>query len=321
MLNRRHLLSGLGAASALASLGGASVQAAAPSGFRVQPQLAARRFAVTIDDFNISDGPVLNAAARHRAILDALGEAGIKAAGLVAGKYVDAPAGAAHLGAWAEAGHLIGNHTYAYAYYGGSAPGDLGADIDRASPLIAPYATARPLFRFPYLAEGRTAETRDRMRAVLHDRGLNNAHVTIDASDWYVAQKLNERLEREPGAAVAPYGDFLVRHLLDRAAFYDALARDVLGRSPPHTLLIHHNLTTALFLPKILAGFRAAGWQAIDAEAAFADPLYQSKPDIAPAGNSLIWQLAKADGRFEERLRSPGEDGVYETPAMDSLGL
>jgi peptidoglycan/xylan/chitin deacetylase (PgdA/CDA1 family) len=313
MLNRRHVLSGLAAASAMTATGAATAAASATTG--------PPRFAITIDDFNITDGALLDGAARHRAILDALDGAGIKAAGLVAGKYVDSPAGPGHLGAWAEAGHLIGNHTYAHSYYGGANPGDLGADIDRCAPLIAAYATARPLFRFPFLAEGRTAETRDRMRAVLADRGLSNAHVTIDASDWYVAQRLNERLEREPGADIAPYGDFLVGHLLNRAAFYDGLARDVLGRSPPHTLLIHHNLTTALFLPKVLAGFKAAGWQAIDAETAFADPLYRSKPDIAPAANSLIWQLARADGRFDDRLRFPGEDGPYEKPAMDGLGL
>ena len=313
MLNRRHLLSGLAAASALATT--------ATARSRSHGAINVARFAVTIDDFNIMDGPVLTGDARHRAILDALDGAGIKAAGLVAGKHIDNPAGPGRLGAWAEAGHLIGNHTYSHAYYGGSTPGDLGAEIDRAAPLLAPYATNRPLFRFPNLAEGRTAETRDRMRAVLAERGLSNAHVTIDASDWYVDQRLRARLEHDPGADTAPYGDFLVRHLLDRATFYDALAHDVLGRSPPHTLLIHHNLTTALFLPKILAGFKAAGWTAIDAGTAFTDPLYQSKPDIAPAAGSLIWQLARADGRFEDRLRSPGEDGPYEEPAMNALGL
>ncbi|NBW06717.1 MAG: polysaccharide deacetylase [Caulobacteraceae bacterium] len=312
MLNRRHLLSGLAAASALTATGTARAADHSAEGPRV---------AITIDDFNIADGALMDGAARHRAVLDALDGAGIKAAGLVAGKYVDNATGAGHLAAWAEAGHLIGNHTWAHSYYGGSNPGDLGADIDRCAPLIAPYATTRPLFRFPYLAEGRTAETRDRMRAALADRGLHNAHVTIDASDWYVDQRLRERLEKEPGGDIAPYGDFLVRHLLDRAAFYDGLARDVLGRSPSHTLLIHHTLATALFLPKVLQGFRDAGWTLIDAETAFADPVFQSKPDIAPAANSLIWQLASADGRFEARLRSPGEDGPYEKPAMDGLGL
>lgn len=309
-MNRRQMLAGLALGPAVITAGRTRVRA--PGG---------PRFAVTIDDFRFDDAPLMTGAVRHRAILDGLDAAGIQAAGLITGKHVDNAPAQAHLAAWAEAGHAIGNHTYSHAYYGGAEPGDLGADIDRAAPLLSGYATTRPWFRFPYLAEGRTPEARDRMRATLRDRGLANAHVTIDASDWYVNQRLVERLGREPDADTAPYGDYLVRHLLDRAAFYDELARDVLGYSPPHTLLIHHNLTTALFLPRVLAAFRDAGWKAIDADAAFADPIFQVQPNIAPAAHSLIWQLAKADGRFEDRLRSPGEDGPYEKPAMDALGL
>lgn len=313
MLNRRHVLSGLVTGPAVMTAGCAH----GPASARVEGPT----FAVTIDDFRFDDGPVLDGAGKHRAILDALSAAGLQAAGLITGKHIDNAPARAHLAAWSEAGHTIGNHTYAHAYYGGASPGDLGADIDQVAPLLAAHPTARPLFRFPYLAEGRTAEFRDRMRAVLRERGLSNAYVTVDASDWYVNQRLLERLAREPGADVAPYGDYLARHLLDRAAFYDGLAREVLGYSPPRTLLIHHNLTTALFLPAILNRFGTAGWRAIDADTAFAHPVYQAQPDIAPAAHSLVWQLAKADGRFEARLRSPGEDGPYEKPAMDARGL
>ncbi len=313
MLNRRSMLSGLAVGTTAVMTGCAHGPGAATTD--------GPTFAVTIDDFRFEDGPILSGAARHRAILDALTAAGVQAAGLITGKHIDNEAARGHLAEWSRAGHAIGNHTYSHGYYGGSDPGDLGADIDQAARLLSTYPTLRPWFRFPYLAEGRTVEFRDRMRGVLHERGLSNAHVTIDASDWYVNQRLVERLKQEPGADITPYGDYLVRHLLDRASFYDSLARDVLGFSPPHTLLIHHNLTTALFLPRILAAFRTAGWTAIDADAAFAHPIYLSQPDIAPAAHSLIWQLAKADGRFEDRLRSPGEDGPYEKQAMDALGL
>lgn len=313
MFDRRQILGGL-------ALGTAAI-VSCPVYASDQTARGGPRFAVTIDDFRFDDGPQQNGAARHRAILDALSAAGIQAAGLITGKHVHNQEAGSHLAAWSEAGHAIGNHTYSHAYYGGSEPGDLGGDIDRAAALLATYPTTRPWFRFPYLAEGRTIEFRDRMRGVLRDRGLSNAHVTIDASDWYVNQRLLERLAREPDADVTPYGDYLVAHLLDRAAFYDGLAQEVLGYSPPHTLLIHHNLTTALFLPRILQAYQAAGWTAVDADTAFAHPLYQAQPDIAPAAHSLIWQLAKADGRFDARLRSPAEDGPYEKPAMDALGL
>jgi len=43
-----------------------------------------------------------------------------------------------------------------------------------------------------------------------------------------------------------------------------------------------------------------------------------SRPDILPAGESLIWALAKETGKFEKELRYPGEDDVYESPKMDA---
>jgi len=312
MVNRRIVLTSLVAGSA------AWVSGRVPASARSDEQPS---FAVTIDDFRFEDGVVLTGAARHRAIMASLDTAGIQAIGLITGKHVDNTAAGEHLAAWSQAGHAIGNHTYDHAFFGGSAPGDLGADIDRTAPLLTAYPTLRPLFRFPYLAEGRTPELRDHMRSRLAERGLRNAYVTIDASDWYVNQRLTERLRRDPGADLTPYRDYLIAHLLDRAGFYDQLARDVLGYSPPHTLLIHHNLTTALFLSDVLQAFKAAGWTAVDADAAYMHPIYASQPDIAPCANSLIWQLARADGRFEERLRTPGEDGPYEQAKMDALGL
>jgi len=96
----------------------------------------------------------------------------------------------------------------------------------------------------------------------------------------------------------------------------------VLGNDPvPHTILLHHNLASALFLDDALVMFRNQGWRLANAKQAFTAPLFFHQPLIAPAGNSLVWQLAKERGGLEERLRTPGEDGVYEKPAMDAFGL
>jgi hypothetical protein len=85
--------------------------------------------------------------------------------------------------------------------------------------------------------------------------------------------------------------------------------------------LLHHRLTTGLFLDDMLSMFRARGWQLIDAKTAFASPVFAMEPDVVPAGQSLVWSLAKADGRFEKLLRYPGEDGDYEASRMDAAGL
>ena len=95
----------------------------------------------------------------------------------------------------------------------------------------------------------------------------------------------------------------------------------MLKRDVKHTILMHFNLLNALFLGDLIDMFRGKGWQVIDAVDAFRDPVFFAQPKIVPAGESIIWALAKETGRFDKVLRYPGEDGEYETPKMDKLGL
>ena len=44
----------------------------------------------------------------------------------------------------------------------------------------------------------------------------------------------------------------------------------------------------------------------------------QQAAQLLPDG---VWALAKETGRFDQLLRYPGEDGEYEAPKMDKLGL
>ena len=76
--------------------------------------------------------------------------------------------------------------------------------------------------------------------------------VTIDASDWYISSRLEKRLLENPNADIQPYKKYYLEHIWDRAQYYDALAKKVTGRSPKHTLLVHHNLLNALFLDDLI---------------------------------------------------------------------
>lgn len=124
-------------------------------------------------------------------------------------------------------------------------------------------------------------------------------------------------LKKDPHASTDAYKDAYLRHLYDRAQYYDGLSRAVLGRSVAHVLLLHHNLINALFLRDIIRMFAQKGWTAIDAQAAFNDPVYSMRPDIMPAGESILWALAKEKGI--PGLRYPGEDAMYEKPILDRL--
>jgi peptidoglycan-N-acetylglucosamine deacetylase len=80
-------------------------------------------------------------------------------------------------------------------------------------------------------------------------------------------------------------------------------------------------MINALFLQDVMAAFEKSGWQWIDAAHAYEDPVFLKEPQTLPAGESLIWAVAKETGKFNDRLRYPGEDDTYEKAKMDALGL
>ena len=304
----------------LRSVGTALAASALPLG---SPAAEKPRLAITLDDPSTSLGRNISWREANRTILDTLEKWNLKIALFVCGMRVDSPQGKELLGQWDEAGHLICNHSYSHFNFNfpKKSYDDFAADFERNEPLIKSYRRFTRLFRYPFLKEGDTPEKRDRFRDLLKQKGYGVGHVTIDASDWYVDDRLNARLEKQPAADTQSYGDFLVAHLLDRAAFYRQLAVDALGHEIPHTLLLHHRMINALYLEDIIGAFEAKGWQWIDARRAFDDPVFKRQPQTLPAGESLVWALAKETGRFEDRLRYPGEDDAYEKPKMDSLGL
>ena len=294
-------------------LGAATVVRAAPS--------RAPGIAVTIDDFDLADTPLLTGAERDRHIRATLASHRIKAAGFVAGKYVHGPVSDVVLGGWSREGHLLGNHSFSHAYYDTQDPDAYMADILKCEALLSPYSAFRKLFRYPFLAEGKTARARDALRQRLHAAGYRIGHVTIDTSDWAIDGRLRKRLASDPKADLAPYREFYLQHLWDRASFYDGLAQKLFGASIDHTLLLHHRLTTALFLGDALDMFKSRGWRLVDAQTAFASPVFALEPTSLPSGQSLVWAVAKERGGYDSLLRYPGEDGGYEDAKMDALGL
>jgi len=128
-------------------------------------------------------------------------------------------------------------------------------------------------------------------------------------------------LKTDPAADVKPYRDYYLEHMWSRAEYYDRLADRVLSYQVKHTLLVHFNLLNALFLGDVIAMFKSKGWQLINAEDAFADPVFAAKPKVVPAGESIIWSLAKEKGVLPKSTHYPAEDGDVEAERMKKLGL
>ena len=283
--------------------------------------VTAPSLAITFDD-----GPDVvkrgaEAIVENDAILAAFAAAKVKSALFVAGKRVDSPEGLAAVTAWGRAGHLVANHTYSHRSFGAAATtlDDFEADVLRNEALLRALPGFTRLFRFPFLKEGETAEKRDAFRAFLRRRHYRQGRPTIDASDWYYDDRFRAWRAAHPGADPAPFRDAYLAHLWARAQYYDVLSRKVARRSVTHTLMLHTNAINAAFLPDVIRTFRARGWKVIDAARAFRDPIFDAQPRVLPAGESLLWSLAKEQG--EGDLRYPGEDAVYEKPILDAAGF
>jgi hypothetical protein len=276
-----------------------------------------------MDDFNWRNPVKLTAAQRNESILNTLQKNSLKAALFVVGRNIDNDEGKQLLAAWDKAGHLIGNHTYSHRNY--NAPetvvADYIQDILRAEELLKEFPRFQKYFRFPALKEGDTAAKRDTMRAFLAEHGYRVGHVTIDNSDWLIDNRLTTRLKKDANADIKPYRDFYLEHMWARAEYYDALARRVMRRPVKHTLLVHFNLLNGLFLNDLIEMFKSKGWRPIDAEEAFTDSVFASKPRVLPAGESIVWSLAKEKGTIAKSLRYPAEDGEFENARMNKLGL
>lgn len=267
-----------------------------------------RQIALTFDDFNPAALATDNIAAANRRFLNHLERAGLEATGFVIGGVNQSAECRANLEAWSQAGHRIANHTWSHRNYNNTAikGSEFAADVARAHEFVSTFRTFTPLLRFPMLKEGETAAKRDHMRSWLRAEGYHNGHVAIDGCDWLYSQYFLR--SGRPQTFRQPY----LNHLERMANFSSGLAGR-LGIDAALTLLLHYNAINLVFLPDIIAHFRALGWRWVDASRAFADSLYEKEPSRLPAGESLLWAL---DGGRE---RHQGEQDKAEEEILRRL--
>ena len=299
---------------------------AAAIGFGGVPALSCKvikEFSITMDDFHWRNAVKQTAQERNQSILDTLNKHSVKAAAFVVGRNIEDQEGKDLVAAWDKAGHLIGNHTYSHRDFNAreSNVKTYSEDILRAEALLKDFPRFRKYLRFPMLKEGDTPEKRDGMRTFMSENGYRNGHVTVDNSDWAIDQRLTARLKKDPNANLKPYRDFYLEHMWARAEYYDSLAYRVKGRYVKHTILTHFNLLNGLFLDDVIKMLKGKGWQPINAEESFSDSVFTAQPKVVPAGESIVWSLAKEKGTIAKTLRYPAEDGQYENKRMNRLGL
>jgi peptidoglycan-N-acetylglucosamine deacetylase len=266
--------------------------------------------AITIDDPNVDSVTIMDWQAKDDAILNTLAKYNLQAALFVCGKRINNADGKKLLQKW---------DSHSYYHSDKITIENFEYDFLRCDSLIKDYKNYTKLFRYPYLKEGNTIEKRDGFREFLSSIGYKTGYVTIDASDWYIDGRMRDTLKINPNADITLYKEFYLDHIYERAMFYDRIAFEITGRHIKHTVLLHHNLLNALFLGDLIEMFKQNGWEIINASDAFADSISSYNPNTLPAGESLVWAMAKESGKYENVLRYPGEDEEYEKDKLDAF--
>lgn len=280
-----------------------------------------KKLSFTFDDGSLGDRPGYEFEEWNGMLLDNLDKANVKAIFFVKADDKESEKGRYLLSSWNDKGHKIANHTYSHPNFNRENVSfeNFKEELLRADSVIRAYSNYVKIFRFPYLKEGNTKFKVDSIRGFLKARGYVNGHVTIDASDWYIDSRLIKRLKEDPNAELEEFKKFYLEHIYERATYYEELSFKLTNRHIHHTLLLHHNLTAALFLGDLVEMFREKGWEIVSADKAYEDPVFAELPEHA--GESLIWALAKDSGKYDPELRYPAEDSSYEKDRMDKLGL
>lgn len=258
-------------------------------------------------------------------LLSHLEDENLKAVFFVTGKNKIDEKGQFLLKSWNDKGHKIANHSFTHPNFNSEKNTShlFENELVRTDTIISKLSNSVKLFRFPYLKEGGNKFKVDSIRNILANNEYQNGYVTLDASDWYINSRLIDRIKKIglDKTEIEKFQDFYLQHIMDRANYYEKLSFEMHKRHINHTLLLHHNLTSALFLDDLINKFKEEGWNLINANTAYQDKIFDTIPMSGFAGESLIWSLAKQSGKYDHSLRYPAEDSRYEKEKMDNLGL
>ena len=274
-----------------------------------KPQLA-----LTFDDGNSKNRLSYDYNKINNMILDHLGKHKVKALLYVCGRNMDNKNGDEVLTSWNNAEHILANHTYSHWHYHNEkvSVSDFTNDISKCDSLLKKYPNYIKYFRAPYLKRGNTVEKRDGLTEYLKQNNYKNGYVTIDTQEWFYNHLLSNSIKENDEQDIKKIKKSFIEHMIDIAKFYDDLATKMQNRKIKHSILLHHNLINALYLDDLIVALKNNGWDIINADDALKDEIYNREMSTLPAGESIIWSLAKESGKYEKELKYLVERRKYE---------
>lgn len=193
------------------------------------------------------------------------------------------PASTPMLQEWREAGFQLGNHTWSHMNLNSSSLADWKADLLKNEPVLEKYAAGTDWhwLRFPYLAEGDTAEKHEAARKFLAAHGYKIADVTMSFGDYMWNEPYARCVAKNDAATIAQLESSYLDAASSDADFRRAMAKALFGHDIPYVLLMHVGAFDAHMLPRLLKLYKDKGFSFITLEDAEKDPFY--RVDVDPS--------------------------------------
>ena len=232
-------------------------------------------------------------------IIAALADAKAPAMGFINGVQTERePDSTAALAVWRAAGQPLANHTWSHMRLDDHSVAAFEADIARNEPMLQRLMGDEDWrwLRYPYLAEGKTAEQHAEARRMLARRGYRVAGVTLDFGDWAYNDPYARCAAKGDAAAIAALEARYMAAAEASLTYARTLSKAAVGREIPLVLLLHAGAFDARMMPRLLALYRSKGVRFVSLEAATRDAFYA--PDVKPSGDAptTLENTAKAKG-------------------------
>jgi peptidoglycan/xylan/chitin deacetylase (PgdA/CDA1 family) len=182
---------------------------------------------------------------------------------------------------WRDAGLPLGNHTWSHMNLNTASLADWEADLVKNEPLLEKYAAGSDWhwLRFPYLAEGDSAQKRAEARKFLAGHHYRIAAVTMSFGDYMWNEPYARCLAKNDQAAIAQLESTYLDAASQDADFRRAMARALFGHDIPYVLLMHVGAFDARMLPRLLKVYREKGFSFVTLDDAEKDPFYSGSVD------------------------------------------
>lgn len=241
---------------------------------------------ITIDDYPLTNGPLLTLEERTQNFIAAAREYNCSIAFFCVGKYYQQRGNKSLVESLTSHGHYIANHSMNHSASSSLTREEFEKEVKDAEYILNLNGSYRKWFRYPYLdygnqtKRGGSLEKNRKFRSFLADAGYVDGYSTIDSFDWYIQNKINKAVKENKPIDYEKLKNFFVSLVEEVMQFSFVLYENVLQQDIVHSLLFHDNDLTALYLQDILAMINRNGWNIVSPEQAFISPAWRDRVSL-----------------------------------------